>query len=414
MVDPEDMRPGRRLYIRPAPRAQPTLPRAAALAVLALTAVAALSIARAGARAGASAPTGASAAKGASAATSASAAKDASAASGTSASASLPPASLPDFYVVDLHVDTVFHALTYGRSLVGPASAKGDLSLARLRAGRYAAQVFAIWVPSKVEDEGGPAASAAYAERAFAAYEALVAAAAPDLEPARTPADLARVHAAGRIAAVLSIEGAHPLGDRPEALDVWVARGLRVLGLTWNNSNAFAEAAADPRPGAPGLTPLGRALVARAEAAGVLVDVSHASAATLRDVVAISHRPVLASHSDCAALRPHARNLTDDQLRALAATGGLVGINFHAPFVAKKKHVSLDDVATQVLHAVSAAGAAHVALGSDFDGLIVKPTGLSGADAMPALAAALLARGLPPADVAAVMGGNAYRLLSGP
>jgi membrane dipeptidase len=275
---------------------------------------------------------------------------------------------------VDLHADTIFHALTAGRTIAG-AAGKGDLDVARMKAGGYAAQFFAIWVPAKVDAEG-PGASVAWAERAYAAYEKLLAGAGPEVERAVTAADVERIRAAGRVAAVLSIEGAHALGDRPEAIDAWAARGLRLLGLAWNNSNAFAEAAADPRPAAPGLTAAGRALVARAEGLGILLDVSHASKATFWDLAKMARRPIVASHSDCAALRKIPRNLDDDQLRAIAASGGLVGINFHAPFVSKKKPVTIAHVVEHVLHAVKVAGPEHVGLGSDFDGLITKPVGL--------------------------------------
>jgi microsomal dipeptidase-like Zn-dependent dipeptidase len=154
-----------------------------------------------------------------------------------------------------------------------------------------------------------------------------------------------------------------------------------------------------------GLTPLGRELLSRVEASGMVFDVSHASSATIDDVLSIASRPVVASHTGVRAAVPGIRNLPDDQVRGIAATGGLVGIGFW-PVACGGTEVS--DIARSIVAAIELASVDHVGLGSDFDGAVPTPFDATG---MPLLTEALLAEGLADAEIAAVMGGNAIRVL---
>jgi microsomal dipeptidase-like Zn-dependent dipeptidase len=142
------------------------------------------------------------------------------------------------------------------------------------------------------------------------------------------------------------------------------------------------------------------------ESIGMLMDVAHASSATIDDVLALAVRPVVASHTGVRAAAPGIRNLPDDQVRAIAATGGLVGIGFW-PVACGGTEVT--DIARSIVTAVELAGVEHVGLGSDFDGAVPTPFDASG---MPLLTEALLAEGLSETDIAAVMGGNAVRVLA--
>jgi hypothetical protein len=207
------------------------------------------------------------------------------------------------------------------------------------------------------------------------------------------------------------MEGADCLSGKAEALAGWRNEGLRYLGLTWNNSNPFATAAADRGQRGRGLTDLGRELVRESNRLGVLVDLSHASEKTFWDVYRESRAPIIASHSCAASLRPHLRNLDDEQARAIARTGGVIGVNFHQPFLRHPGPATVDDVARHIAHLARVAGPEHVALGSDFDGLITAPEGLEDASKLPNLTAALLRQGLAAPDIRRILGENVLRVL---
>jgi len=212
----------------------------------------------------------------------------------------------------------------------------------------------------------------------------------------------------------LSFEGAGPLAAAPESLTAWVARGVRVVGLVHTEHNALASSSGDKRPITYGLTEAGRDIVRRAHALGVPVDVSHASDRAVTEVLALAGKTggvVIATHSNARRLADHPRNLTDEQLRGIAATGGVVGLNFHGPFVVRGRPATLDDVVKQALYLVKLAGVDHVAIGADFEGGISPARGLENAQGFFDLEKALLAAGLPEAAVAKVFAQNALRVL---
>jgi microsomal dipeptidase-like Zn-dependent dipeptidase len=205
------------------------------------------------------------------------------------------------------------------------------------------------------------------------------------------------------VGALLSIEGAHALDGELANLDRLDAAGYRMVGLAHFFDNAFAGSAQGVAK--TGLTGAGRELVAELERRRILVDVAHASSATIDDVLAIATRPVVASHTGVRGIADHGRNLGDDHLRAIAATGGIVGIGFWPTACGGD---GVEWIARSIAHAIAIAGAEHVGLGSDFDGAVPVPFDASG---MALLTAALLAHGLDEAEIAAVMGGAAVRLL---
>lgn len=206
-------------------------------------------------------------------------------------------------------------------------------------------------------------------------------------------------------AGVLTIEGAAALDGELDNVERLAAAGFRLFGLTHMVDNMYAGSATGVDRG--GLTTAGRELVARLEAFSLLVDVAHASAATIDDVLSIASRPVVASHTGLDGVRPSPRNLSDEHVRAIAATGGLIGIGFW-PAVTGGDDAAA--IARSIVHAVHVGGVDHVALGSDFDGAVPTPFDATG---MPLLTDALLSEGLADDDVARVMGGNVVRLLGG-
>lgn len=301
--------------------------------------------------------------------------------------------------VVDLHVDTLSRVRLEGLDLDDDPALQS--SLQRLEEGGVGIIVEAVWVPAanRAPDPHG------WALATLALLQEELQARPDTLYLVTHPEELALPDPRDRLGIVLALEGGHALRDVAD-----VARfadlGVRMIGLTWSFSNALCGSSGDAPPPGTGLTPLGAEVVREMNRLGLAIDVSHASDACLEDVLALSTAPVLASHSNTRALRDVPRNLSDAQLHRLADAGGLVGVMFHAPFVAEPAR--REDVVAHLTHLAGALGWDHVALGSDFDGWIQLPEGLRSAADLPALAEALRATpGIPAEAVPAVMGANA-------
>jgi microsomal dipeptidase-like Zn-dependent dipeptidase len=327
--------------------------------------------------------------------------------------------------VVDLHADS----LLWGRDLLRRSN-YGHLDVPRLIDGRVALVGLAAatripWAPNlernvdrgdlvrlialsrrwpKAARDGMTARAVHLADR----LRSMVATSAGSLTLIERRADLeaylaTRARDPRRTAAFLAIEGAHALEGDLDRLEVLARVGYRMLAPSHLLDTPFAGSAHGVVKG--GLTPLGRELLSRAEAAGMAFDVAHASSATIDDVLSLASRPVVASHTGVRAAVAGIRNLPDDQVRGIAATGGLVGIGFW-PVACGGDDVR--SIARSVTAAIDLGGIEHVGLGSDFDGAVSAPIDASG---MPLLTDTLLAEGLSDDDVRAVMGGNALRVL---
>jgi membrane dipeptidase len=205
-------------------------------------------------------------------------------------------------------------------------------------------------------------------------------------------------------AGLLSIEGAHALDDDPANVDVVADAGIRMISPAHFFDTAFGGSAHGVAQG--GLTGRGREMIHRMEARGVLLDVAHASPATVDDCLAVATRPVVASHTGLRSLVDSPRNLTDEQLRGIAATGGVVGIGFWDHVVGGKDAAA---VARTIGYAVERIGARHVALGSDWDGSVGVPFDAAN---VVRLTDALLAGGMGEDDIRLVMGENVLRVLA--
>lgn len=217
--------------------------------------------------------------------------------------------------------------------------------------------------------------------------------------------------------AFFAFEGATPLGFDLASVRGWAER-VRLFGLVHAHDTAVASSSGYRfrKPGF-GLTRRGQELVRRIHAHGGIVDVSHASDATIADVLALAKlrdAPVVATHSNARAVTNHPRNLTDAQLRAIGESGGVVGVAFHAPFLTGALEATLDDVVRHILHVRRVAGIETVAIGSDFEGGIRPPAQLSDVRGFPLLAQALREAGLSEPELSQVFGQNARRVLCGP
>jgi membrane dipeptidase len=357
--------------------------------------------------------------------------------------------------VIDTHADTpqrfVDEAWDFTNSLSG-----GMLNLESARAGNLAAEFFAIW-PEPTAWRGR------FAHRALSLIDGVleqVRRHPSQLALCTSPAEILVAKSAGKFAVLMGIEGGHAIENSLALLRIYHALGVRYMTLTWANSNDWADSSGDlDDPAVPhhdGLTPFGREVIAEMNRLGMMIDVSHVSDKTFADVFAATRAPVIASHSAARALTNSPRNLTDEQLRALAANGGVCMVNFYAAFIdedyrqawaaqkpalaaaskalaaeyaAKGETVpyqvsnQLDrDFAARVPrppfeslidhfdHITRVAGIDHVGIGTDFDGISALPEGIESAADLPKITAALAARGYSADDLGKILGGNLMRV----
>jgi membrane dipeptidase len=316
--------------------------------------------------------------------------------------------------------------------------------LPRLAAGGVGAQFWSVYVPATL---AGDAAVTAVLEQIDTAHRMIEAY--PDrFELACTAADVERVFAAGRVASLLGAEGGHCIASSLGVLRSLYALGVRYLTLTHNNNVGWADSATD-QPQAGGLTDFGREVVGEMQRLGMLVDLSHVAAATMRDALDVARAPVIFSHSSARAVCDHPRNVPDDVLRSLAANGGVCMVTFVPNFVSpdcaqwqfgllaelerrgldrrdmsvwdailpewEAAHpfpgATLTQVADHIEHVRAVAGLDHVGIGGDYDGSARMPAGLADVSGYPALFAELLHRGWTEDECAALAGGNILRVL---
>jgi membrane dipeptidase len=319
-------------------------------------------------------------------------------------------------------------------ALIAAGRPEGHLDLPRMREGGLRGAIFAVCAPSENErwepiprDDGvlefELAAEVPYRDAsAFAAAAAgrlLALERAGQVRVARRGRDLdAARDDGGPPAAVLHLEGAEAIDPDLESLELWHAAGLRSLGPVWSRPNRFAHGVPFISPSSPdtgpGLTAAGRALVTRCAELGILIDLSHLNEAGFWDVAGLDPGPLVASHSAAHALCATSRNLTDRQLDAVAASGGLVGIVFACQFLredfADDPQTPLELIVRHATYVAERIGVAHVGLGSDFDGATI-PAPLGDAAGLPRLLSALAQAGFSDEEVASIAWGNWRRVL---
>jgi membrane dipeptidase len=233
----------------------------------------------------------------------------------------------------------------------------------------------------------------------------------PGVALVTTVAELRAARAAGKLAIFLCIEGGEALEGELALLRMYHRLGVRVLGLTWNHRNALADGAMEWETGG-GLSTFGKAVVKEMNRLGMVVDMSHLAPRPFFDVLEVSADPVLFTHGNVRAIFDHPRNLTDEQIKALAAHGGVFGISFVGIFMAQPgSPLTIDDVVRQIDHVVQLVGPDHVAIGSDFDGTNWTPTGLESVLGLPKLVAALMNRGYDEPALLKILGENYLRVM---
>jgi len=353
--------------------------------------------------------------------------------------------------VIDTHADTT-QRLIYDGFDLGERHTDGSIDIPRMREGGVGAIFLAIWTLGTVT---GPEAVRRALEQ-IAAVRRQVTLHSDDLVLATTADDIRRARAAGRIAILMGLEGGHMMNHDLAVLRQYASLGVSYVTLTHTRTTDWADASTD-KPVHNGLSEFGKQVIVEMNRLGMIVDVSHVSDKAFQDVLEVSRAPVFASHSSCRALCNATRNLSDEMIKALAAKGGLVQINFHVGFISRQfreaekgqlelatwiedeakrrcgenmacrllesdrivrtlvgegklPRVEWTEIVRHIDHAAKIAGADRVGLGSDFDGAEM-PYGMEDASRLPRITDALLRLGYSESDVQKILGGNMLRLM---
>ena len=356
--------------------------------------------------------------------------------------------------VVDLHIDTPQRMLDFGVDLAR-RDTKGHVDLPRMREGGLDAAFFAIYVD--MDRYPGDAAT----RRALRLIDSVYAQVERDPDQfmlAVSAADIRTAHRQGKVAVLMGMEGGTPIADDLGLLRDFYRLGVRYMTLTHGLGNNWVDSSTDP-PRHNGLTEFGKDVVREMNRLGMLVDISHVSDKAFYDALEVSRAPLIASHSSARVLTNVPRNMTDDMIRALAAKGGVVHVNYYAEFLdqnyanararlladpemqarsralreqfrdddrtqpgfeaqmqlfqeyaARLPQVSWERIVDHIDHMVKLVGAGHVGLGSDFDGANM-PEGMDDVSYVPRITEALLDRGYSEADIRKILGENTLRVM---
>jgi len=355
--------------------------------------------------------------------------------------------------VVDTHDDTTQRLLDPHFDFAARHT-DGNIDIPRMKEGGLDGIFFSIWIPGTIT---GPTAVEKALDQ-IAAVRETVRRNPNDMMLAKTAADVRHAFAEHKIAALMGVEGGHMINDDLSVLRVFAALGVRYMTLThWVNTD-WADSSAD-KPAHNGLTDFGKQVVLEMNRDGILVDISHTSDKTFWDALAVSKAPIIASHSSCRAICNAPRNMTDDMIKALAAKGGVIQINYHVGFLSQKyvdatnakpevqkkmqeeiaqkcakddencqliteneivhrlmldgtlPKVSWTEIVDHIDHAVKVGGIDHVGLGSDYDGSDM-PIGMEDVTHLPQITQALLDRGYSDADIKKILGENTLRVMA--
>src|ERR1041385_3087285 len=356
---------------------------------------------------------------------------------------------------IDMHADTVQRMLDEHVDIEQQLS-DGHFDAVRAKTGGLDAQFFSIWVEPQLFGGGG-ARAVKRADDQIAAIRALAEQHPETWVLATTATDIRRAASEGKIAALLGLEGGYAIDERLENVKRYYDLGVRYMSPAWSVSTSWAGSSGDDVGATRGLNEFGKNVVREMNRLGMMVDVSHVSDPTFWDIVNTSTAPVIATHSACRAIADVPRNLTDDMIRALAKTGGVVNVIFYPEHLEpgwsqKKKQVDAE-IATMVQqaadaepgdavhkklardrvrqreylqrlppvrvsrivdhidHIVKLVGVDHVGIGSDFDGVQITTADLGTVADLPNLTKELLRRGYSESDVDKILGGNMLRVM---
>ena len=353
--------------------------------------------------------------------------------------------------VLDTHDDTTqrFFSKTFD---IAKRNSDGSIDIPRMKEGGMNAIFFSIWIDGRIM---GPPAVQKALDQVDAVHEN-VRKNSKDMVFCRTADEVRRAHKDGKIAALIGVEGGHMIGNDIRMVRIFGDLGARYMTLSHFYNDEWADSSTD-KPAHNGLTDTGKDIVREMNRQGIMVDISHVSDKTFYDALEVSKAPLIASHSSCRALCNHVRDMSDDMIKALAAKGGVIQINYEISFIdqaykdasdklsggvvalidqikkecgddeeclgrkmnerhdkavaeGKLPHVSWERIIDHIDHAVKLVGADHVGLGSDFDGASM-PEGMEDASKLPKITEALMRKGYSDGDIQKILGGNLLRVM---
>jgi membrane dipeptidase len=353
--------------------------------------------------------------------------------------------------VLDTHDDTTqrFFSKSFD---ISKRNADGSIDIPRMREGGMNAIFFSIWIDGRTT---GPPAVQKALDQIDAVHE-VVHKNSKDLVFCRTADEVRRAHKDGKIAALMGVEGGHMIGNDIRIVRIFGDLGVRYMTLSHFYNDEWADSSTD-KPVHNGLTDYGKDIVREMNRQGIMVDISHVADKTFYDALEVSKAPLIASHSSCRAICNHPRDMTDDMIKALAAKGGVIQINYEMSFIdqaykdasdklsggvvalfdqlkkecgdneeclekkmtemqkqavaeGKLPHVSWERIIDHIDHVVKLVGPDHVGLGSDFDGASM-PEGMEDASKLPKITEALMRKGYKDDDIRKILGGNLLRVM---
>lgn len=313
--------------------------------------------------------------------------------------------------LVDLHNDILERIFMEDPSYnIGIYNYKFETDIPRLKIGGVDLQFFAAWVSPTAYVGKYYQTTVDLIERLK--YEAMINS--DNLVVTNNSESSLNVINEKKIAAVIGVEGGHSIDGSIEKLTQLYNLGMRYLTITWNNSTEWAISSSDSRTATVGLSDFGKEVIRKMDSLGVIIDVSHVGIKTISDILEITHNPIIATHSGVRAIKNSSRNLYDSQIKAIANSGGVIGIVFYPSFIGDSNNdgdSDIDDVVAHIDYIVNLVGIDFVAIGSDFDGTngyLVE--GLSNVTKYPYLTLALLERGYTHNQIRKILGENFLRV----
>jgi membrane dipeptidase len=307
--------------------------------------------------------------------------------------------------IIDAHCDSILDVLHERRHL-GDVGHAGQADFISLKEAGVKLQFFAVFIESIYK----PDKAVLRALEGIEVFHRELEHNAHLVTLVKSRDDLNRLSEDQRLGALLTVEGGEALGGQLSMVSTLYRLGVRSIGLTWNQGNDLADGVGVGEKH-QGLTKFGEEVVKEMNRLGMLVDLAHIGEKGFWDVLEVSESPVIVTHANCQGLCPHPRNLNDEQLKALAAQGGCLGITFVPDFI-DAVNPNLDRLVDHIDYAVQIMGIEHVGLGSDFDGMDTRIPGLETTSDLPALIAKLRERGYSEEDVNKLAWGNWDRILN--
>lgn len=283
------------------------------------------------------------------------------------------------------------------------------VDLHKMNEGGLDASIMVAYLPQKERDDASLQDAKQLADRLLQQLEDMVDANADYVSFARTPSELYMLKQQGKHAIMKGIENGYAIGRDLSLLDYYKERGVVYITLCHNGDNDICDSARGKAEHG-GLSDFGRQVVARMNQLGLVIDLSHAAESTFWDVLKESKLPVVCSHSSCRSLCDHPRNLTDEQMGALAAQGGVMQVTFYEGFLRRDGQATIDDALAHIEHAIEVMGIDHVGIGTDFDGDGGVP-GLASASELINLTRAFIRKGYSRDDIQKLWGGNFLRVM---